>query len=205
MKDGRVTNRPEFMADTDFDILQRYQWHYAGVMQYYSLAQNKRWLTKLHWVMQSSALRTLANKYKSSVGKMWRKYRATVQTPQGPRRCLQVVINREGKKPLISRFGGLSWARDTETTLKDRVTIFGPTRTELSKRLLAENCEVCGNEEMPVEVHHVRKLANLTKKGRNELPLWKKIMISRRRKTLVVCLDCHHTIHHGKSGSPEGH
>ncbi|MEV0430513.1 hypothetical protein [Micromonospora sp. NPDC050495] len=30
---------------------------------------------------------------------------------------------------------------------------------------------------------------------------WTKIMVKRRRKTLIVCADCHHQIHSGNSAA----
>ena len=69
-------------------------------------------------------------------------------------------------------------------------------RTELVKRLLAEKCELCGSTEN-IEVHHIRKLADLKKKGQAEVPKWVQIMSARKRKTLVVCRECHVAIHNG--------
>ena len=69
-------------------------------------------------------------------------------------------------------------------------------RTELVKRLLADTCELCGSREN-VEVHHVHKLADLEKR-KKEQPRWVKVMIARRRKTLVVCHFCHQAIHAGQ-------
>ena len=75
-----------------------------------------------------------------------------------------------------------------------------PERNELLKRLLAEKCEMCGSREN-VEVHHIRKLADLEKGGK-ERPRWVKIMAARRRKTLVVCRVCHQAIHAGRPTRP---
>jgi predicted HNH restriction endonuclease len=72
----------------------------------------------------------------------------------------------------------------------------GRDRNELIKRLLAEKCELCGSK-MNVEVHHIRKLADLKEKGRKEKPRWVQKMTQRRRKTLVVCATCHDNIHRG--------
>jgi hypothetical protein len=47
-------------------------------------------------------------------------------------------------------------------------------------------------------VHHIRKLADLGKFGQAGRPAWAAIMAKRRRKSLVVCLDCHADIHSGK-------
>ena len=48
-----------------------------------------------------------------------------------------------------------------------------------------------------LNVHHVRKLKDLKVPGRRVPPVWKQIMASRRRKTLVVCHHCHVAIHRG--------
>ncbi|HEY6408065.1 MAG TPA: hypothetical protein VIY29_11415, partial [Ktedonobacteraceae bacterium] len=70
-------------------------------------------------------------------------------------------------------------------------------RNELIKRLLADTCELCGSKEQ-VEVHHIRKLADLNAKGRKEKPRWIQIMAARRRKTLITCRRCHENIHYGE-------
>jgi hypothetical protein len=44
-------------------------------------------------------------------------------------------------------------------------------------------------------MHHVRKLADLTKKGQKEKPLWMKVMISRKRKSIPLCQKCHDDTH----------
>ena len=72
----------------------------------------------------------------------------------------------------------------------------GNKGTELLQRLLANTCDCCGSTE-DVEVHHVRKLADLTGRSR-----WERIMAARRRKTLVVCERCHATIHAGRYDGP---
>ena len=50
-----------------------------------------------------------------------------------------------------------------------------------------------------VQVHHIRKLADLEKPGRRAKPAWVKQMAARRRKTLIVCRKCHEAIHAGTS------
>jgi len=42
------------------------------------------------------------------------------------------------------------------------------------------------------------KLADLDKFDRTEKPAWVEIMAKRRRKSLVVCSNCHDTIHAGQ-------
>jgi hypothetical protein len=61
--------------------------------------------------------------------------------------------------------------------------------------MLADKCELCGSEKR-VEAHHIRKLANLKKDGK-ERPMWIQKMIAMRRKTLFVCQEGHNSIHNG--------
>src|SRR5258708_17330189 len=97
---------------------------------------------------------------------MARKYKTTTETANGPRKCLQVVITREEKKPLIARFGGIPLRRKQDAILADQQPQFYMVpRSELLQRVYADQCELCGSKER-VEVHHVRKLADLEKAGR---------------------------------------
>ena len=72
-------------------------------------------------------------------------------------------------------------------------------RADLIQRLQANECELCGSTK-DIEVHHVRKLANLQTRwsGRHVKPDWVVRMIGLRRKTLVVCRKCHVDIHAGR-------
>jgi AI2M/AI1M-like HNH endonuclease len=128
----------------------------------------------------------------------WRKYKASFQAANGTTyKCLEIQVPREGKKPLVTRFGGIPLKRQPMARLIDqRPTIARSERNELIKRLLAEKCELCGSRKNR-EVHHIRKLADLEKEGR-ERPRWVKTMAARRRKTLVVCHFCHQAIHAGR-------
>ncbi|MGW4842989.1 HNH endonuclease [Nocardia brasiliensis] len=56
-------------------------------------------------------------------------------------------------------------------------------RKELIHRLLAGRCEIC-EATAGLEVHRIRKLADLNKPGRREKPSWTRLMAMRRRKTL---------------------
>ena len=192
--------RPELLADDDYSIVQRYQAEYRGVVNYYLPALNVFWLHKLKWVMETSLLKTLAKKHKTTETKVASQLKTTVDTPYGPMKCLEIRVEREeGKKPLVARFGGIPLRQQPIGPLDDRdpnKTIrFG--RSELIQRLLADKCELCGST-VDVEVHHIRKLADLEVKGRPEKSLWAQNMAARRRKTLVVCRKCHMAIHAGK-------
>jgi len=199
MRQGKPHHRKELTSDDAFSIIARYQSEYRGFVQYYQLAQNVSWLWKLHWIMRGSLLKTLAHKHKCSVTKIARKYQATVETEHGPMKCLEITVPRGGKKPLVARFGGIPLRRQSHAILTDRLVSIKrkPARNELLKRLLANRCELCKSPNQ-VEVHHIRKLADLKKPGQAEKPQWIQVMAARRRKTLIVCRECHQAIHAGR-------
>lgn len=197
MKNGKAIHRNNLLQDDDFSIVQTYQQEYRGLVQYYILAQNLSWFSKVYWYMETSLLKTLAFKHKSSINKMLAKYKTTITSTNGRTvPCLQVVVPREDKPPLVATWGGISLSYKKKTVIEDAPYQVYGGRTELIKRLLANKCELCGSEEN-IEVHHIRKLADLNKHNGKLVPKWKEVMSARRRKTLVTCRDCHHAIHNG--------
>jgi group II intron reverse transcriptase/maturase len=203
MSKGKPAQRGALLHDNDFTIVAKYQAEYAGLIQYYLLAQDVFRLGRLHWVMETSLLKTLAGKHRSTVNAMARKYKATADTPAGPRKCLQVTIERDrGRKPLVARFGGIPLRQARTAVLTDqRPVMASARRNELILRLLAGRCEICEGTA-GLEVHHVRNLADLTKPGRRDKPEWMRLMAMRRRKTLITCRHCHEDIHAGRATRP---
>src|SRR5215831_1101138 len=191
---GKPARRPQLRNEDDHTIVAAYGAEYRGIVQYYLLAGNVARLYRLHWVMETSLLKTLADKHRSSVTKMARKHKAAIDTPHGPRKCVEAKIERNSRKPMVARFGGIPLRRQKDAVIIDRLPVPGIIRhKELVTRLLADRCELCGNAG-GVRVHQVRKLADLGKPGQPR-PIWAELMARRRRKTLVVCPSCHKTIH----------
>lgn len=194
---GKPIHRAELVHDSVFSIVAHYQQEFRGIVEYYRLAYNLHQLNRLKWVMERSLVQTLAHKLRISVRTIYRHYQTTLQTRNGLCVGLQVTVERgEGQKPLIANWGGISLSRNMKAVLNDSpLQIIGP-RTELERRLLANTCELCGSQEN-VQVHHVRALKDLQKKGKTPPPYWVQIMAARQRKTLVVCQQCHMDIHAG--------
>ena len=163
---GKPARLPWLMNGDDHTIVASYGAEYRGIVQHYLLAGDVFRLGRLNWVMLTSMLKTLAGKHSSSVPKMARKYMATVATPYGPRRCFQVRVERGGgRKPLVARFGGIPLRRQKNAVLVDSVPVLAPPgRKELVSRLLAGRCVMCGQTD-GVQVHQVRKLADLARPG----------------------------------------
>lgn len=197
MRNGKVIHRNALLHDDDFSIVQRFQQEYRGLVQYYILAQNLSWFSELYWTMGTALLKTLACKHRSSVSKQRAKYQSTTVSTSGKTvPCLQVVVNRPGKKPLVATWGGISLVHKRRAVIQDKPYQVYGGRTELIKRLTADTCELCGSRKN-IEVHHIRKLSDLKTKGKAAPPAWVWIMAARKRKTLVVCRECHTAIHNG--------
>jgi group II intron reverse transcriptase/maturase len=190
---GKPERRTELINCDDLTIISTYGSEYRGLVQYYLLAGDVWRLKRLRWAAETSMLKTLAAKHESSVTKMARKYKATIATPHGPRTCFQATVERAGKKPLVARFGGIPLKRQKKAVIDDRLPAPPASRKELVTRLRAGWCELC-EQRGQVEVHQVRKLADLAG-NRQPQPEWAQLMARRRRKTLVVCPDCHQRIH----------
>jgi group II intron reverse transcriptase/maturase len=198
LRHGKPIHRTELMGESDYSIISQYQQEYRGIVQYHILAYDVSRLNRLHWIMQTSLLKTLAHKHRSSVTKMSAQFRTTCHLPDGSTlTCLETQVSREGKPPLVARFGGIPLRRKQEAVLVDTLPKpINNARSELLQRMQANVCELCGADQS-IEVHHIRKLADLHKKDGKERPAWKQLMIARQRKTLVVCRPCHQAIHQG--------
>ena len=106
MKRGKATHRNNLLQDDDFSIVQTYQQEYRGLVQYYILAQNLSWFSKLYWYMETSLLKTLACKHRSSINKQKAKYKTTTTSTSGKTvPCLQVVVERPNKKAISRDMG----------------------------------------------------------------------------------------------------
>jgi len=200
MKHGKPAHIPQRIRDEAYSIVAQYQAEYRGIVQYYRMAYNLCVLSQLKYAMEVSLVKTLANKYKTTCTKIYKRYGTKIKTSNGEYKAILVRVKRElPKKPLVSYFGGipLKWnGRVSDISDKIAEPIWNH-RSELVQRLLAQECELCGSHEN-IEVHHIHKLADLKQKGRALLPDWKRWMIAKQRKTLTVCQNCHNQIHNGK-------
>ena len=191
MSKGKPAATSYMVSDDDYTIVGAYGARYRGIVEYYKLAVNMRDLRGLRWVMETSMLKTLAAKHRTTVTKTAAKHKAVVLTPRGPRRCFEAVLDRGAKEPLIARFG--------ETPLwRDRAGKVGDIKPgnvvyrfrQVVPRLLARVCELCGSRDEDLIAYQVKNLAAIDRVSRREHPAhaW---MRGHRRKTLMVCASCY--------------
>ncbi len=202
---GKPHARAALLHNTPYSIVAQYQQEFRGLAEYYQLAYNLHQLNTLKWRMERSLVCTLSNKLRITVQQVYARFTTSIQTDHGPRKVLQVVVERgEGKPPLIAQWGGIRLARTQKAAyLDDDPHPIYNGHSELLERLLAQCCELCGSHHN-IEVHHIRALKDLKHKGRAERPKWVEIMAARRRKTLVLCQKCHNEVHAGEIDQPSG-
>jgi len=175
---------------SDYEIISNYNERMRGFANYYFLAQSaKSVLSKPLYIASSSLIRTLAAKHKCTRKKVITRIlngkQMTYKYEHGDKtREIEVF-----KPSLIKTPNSKDWKLD-DTPVEYKTLCY---KSELLSRVLARRCEYCSREKGYFEVHHVRKMADI--KGKS---MWDKVMIARRRKTMVLCVECHHLLHAGK-------
>ena len=199
MRNGKPIHLTALVNNTVYNTVGQYQQEFRGVVEYYRLAYNLHQFNRLKWVMEQSLTKTLAHKLRITVSKVYDRFRTTLSDQYGSHPILQVRLPREGKPPLVARWGGISLRRRIDAILDDNPKpVWSDSRMELVQRLLAKVCELCG-AEIQGEVHHVRALKDLQREGQGDRPRWVEVMTRRQRKALVVCSACHDEIHRGRN------
>lgn len=188
---GEASHRGALLRNDEPTIIHVYNAELRGFANYYSLATSvKRRLSKLYWLWWQSLFKTLAGKHKSSVRKIVRMMKRGKVYAW---RC--TGQNGTPKSFAVQRFGDLLKQKakeGVEVDVQPDTVVLRAARTRLIDRLEANQCEYCGRLDGYFEVHHIRKMKDL--KGKQA---WKKQMIALRRKTMVLCVPCHHLLHAG--------
>lgn len=181
-------HRPQLLNRTDLEIVTIYNAELRGICNYYGLASNFNKLIYFNYLMEYSCLKTLAGKHRSKVSKIRAMYK------DGTGKWAIPYETKTGiKKMYFANYADCKGKKFTDI-VPQTAKNYSHDVTTLESRLKAKICEVCGcTESDRYEIHHVNKVKNL--KGKSE---WEKIMIAKRRKTIVVCHKCHMAIHHGE-------
>jgi len=185
---------------TDFEIIKDFGIRLRGLINYYGMASNIAYaIGNIRWVMLQALVKTLKRGRKNSVKSVYRKYQR--RSEKTGILCMQAIIPRDDKPPLVATFGEESLSQKKDVYLRDEkpARVLTSKNSELVRRLKADCCEVCGKTG-ETEAHHVRRIANLKKRygGRKQPPTWVMWMIRRNRKTIFVCRNCHDEITFGR-------
>ena len=180
-------HRPYLINSDDLEILERYNAEIRGIYNFYSIANNCHSLHTFKYIMEYSMYKTYASKYRSSVVQICKKYKKdgvfTVSYKNRKGQTLKRQFYHDGFKRKKQEYG------DCYDRLPVQYFYHG---TSLIDRLKANRCELCGKENVKLDMHHVRKLKDL--QGKED---WERHMIARKRKTIALCRSCHKKVHYG--------
>ena len=180
------TQRLELISRTDFGIITAFNTELRGLCNYYSLASNFYKLKYFSYLMEYSCLLTLCAKYNSTIGKIMAKYR-----DYRGKWCIPYKTKMGIKYCYFADFRECKTNRNTSGIEIDCTIIRQPSRTTFESRLENKICELCKTTKSEhYEIHHVPKLKDL-----RGIERWENVMIAKRRKTLIVCENCHNIIH----------
>ena len=182
--DGRIKtiHRSQFLNYSDHEIVKLYNAEIRGICNYYRLAVNYHMLNQFCYLMEYSCLKTIASKHKTTISKIWSKYR----------------LGKKWSVPYMTKTG-TKQVRIVKTVdckkgpVYDTISRYIPflRRTTIQERLNAHICELCKDKNAESYEIHVGSLKNL---GNSR---WEEVMKKKRRKTLVVCGNCHSNVIHG--------
>jgi RNA-directed DNA polymerase len=187
-------HRTSLLNLSEAEIVLTYNAEMRGLANYYNLAIDmKHRLAKLYFIWQTSLFKTIANKRRLNVEKV-----ANMLRQDNGEHVLHVTGQKDTREVKVFKLKHIDRKKSVVVDSKPVTARITTRTTDLILRLEARMCEYCG-EEGPCEVHHVRKLKDLSK-GRESghtPSLWQLMMIARKRKTIVLCQNCHHQLHAG--------
>jgi group II intron reverse transcriptase/maturase len=179
-------SRKSLLRCTELEVVSTYNAELRGICNYYNMASNFCKLNYFAYLMEYSCLKTLAAKHKCTIAKVKERYK------DGKGKWCIPYQTKVGRKQLyFAKYSDSKKVKKPSDTRTNAAVIHTSRTTTFESRLKAKQCELCGTTESGhYEIHHVNKVKNLSGKES-----WERVMIAKRRKTLVVCRECHHIIH----------
>ena len=178
-------HRGELVNLTDIEILSKINAEIRGMYNYYCIANNATVIKNFAHNLEYSMYKTFGLKYKCSVKKVIAKFSRSGVFGV----AYETKSGRKFSELYNSGFKRKKRAIPFDTDILPQYVYYGRS-DQLRARLRSGVCELCGIDTENPQVHHVRKLKDLT----GNAP-WEEIMRAKRRKTLVVCSACHEKIH----------
>ncbi|MBA1241098.1 nicotine oxidoreductase [Pseudomonas kunmingensis] len=185
--EGKPTAINKWIYLDDTQIVEQVGAVWRGISNYYSFVDGFAKLSRIQFILQHAAAKTLAAKHRSSRSKVFSKHGANLRFR---------VRNEAGEVvktvsfPLVK-----SWKSSPDRFKTNEVDInFLERNLRLRTRSkLGSLCVICGSGDR-VAMHHVKHIRKLGK----EVKGFNRVMAILNRKQIPVCHECHHKIHSGK-------
>lgn len=185
--DGEPLSKLAWVNLAHEDILMQYSSTLRGISNYYSFVDNRSYLARVQFILQHSAAKTLATKYRLksravAFKKFGKRLAVRTEVSNGKVKETQLWLMEDFKRQPNRFLGGnpqtplpIIWAR------------------RLTRSHLGSTCCIC-NSDKDVAMHHVRHVRKVSGRPKGFL----RIMGLINRKQIPVCPDCHGKIHRGE-------
>lgn len=186
--EGKPKAKSSWAVLDDDQIVSLFSSVNRGLLNYYSFVDDYSELSRIQYILQHSAARTLATKHRLSVRRVFRKYdrslRVVTPTAKGKDRVTEFWLQTSWVSEPNRFLGGVQANPDEalQTSLRLR------TRSKLGA-----TCVVCTNSDVVV-MHHVRHIRKMGEKVQG----FTRILATVNRKQIPVCDECHSKIHRGE-------
>lgn len=186
-REGKPTAINKWIYLDDTQIVEQVGAVWRGISNYYSFVDGFAKLSRIQYILQHAAAKTLAAKHRSSRSKVFSKHGANLRfrVRNGAGEVIRTVTF-----PLV-----VSWKSSPDRFKTNEVdTNFLERNLRLRTRSkLGSPCVICESGDR-VAMHHVKHIRKLGK----EVKGFNRVMASLNRKQIPVCHECHHKIHRGK-------
>nr|QWK44264.1 hypothetical protein [Hedophyllum nigripes] len=188
-KSHTPTRQGWLVAFTPYQIVDYYNRVYMGLANYYSFADDYSLLQRIHYILKTSCVLTLAGKLKlGTKKKVYSKFGTNIIIKEKEK----VVGIFRPYVPHKPRFN-----HSVYDPMKSMEAYFS-FRTK-AYVLQSKNCCICGSSEN-IELHHVRHLRKMGNVANSDYLL--RQMSTINRKQIPVCKACHISIHKGSYSGP---
>jgi group II intron reverse transcriptase/maturase len=171
-------------------IVQLYSSVNRGMQNYYRFVDNWRQLTRVQYILEYSLAKTLAQKFKISMPKVFKRF---------GKGFLIVIKGKEGKEDrTVNFYLNHDWTKKRDAFQEGKHVNIDRVRTAITMRTrskLGRPCCICGASAGQIVMHHVRHIRKLSNK--KETTGFNRVLRAINRKQIPVCGECHRKIHQG--------
>nr|YP_010121869.1 hypothetical protein KQ509_mgp22 [Monilinia fructicola]QRF72245.1 hypothetical protein [Monilinia fructicola] len=167
------------------DIILRYKSIFNGYLNYYSFADNKPLLKKIHWILKESLRKTLCRKLQISKKIFLRRFGKDILVTtykKNKTKYTSFSIPALERSPMF--FLGGARFTDPLDIVRWKIYTINP---------FEKVCSSCGSTS-DIEMHHIKHIRTINLK----LESFDKKMASINRKQVPLCRNCHNLVHAGK-------
>lgn len=188
--DGKPKSKAGWSNLDDIQIVELYSSIWRGYLNYYSFVDNRTNLRRIQYILQYGCAKTLADKHRSSVRKIFKKHGFHLKMEIKNDKSEVVRVTTFPHQKTLVRQPNNFLVTDKNVNGGGKAAFFHRMRT---RSKLDAPCCICDAKEN-IEMHHVRSIRKIG----DEVKGFTKIMRAINRKQIPVCKECHVKIHNGK-------